>query len=235
MFTKHLATINNVRDILGETSWETFVSYPFTVTHRKLSLYSTPYDIVNHGTDRIVNGTARPYKGDRCVYTSAEDVRINIKDNTATKLYYAESTYANDTFTVTGATQEVDIGGAAYVNIDKTTLTDGSIYSVWTDADSTKEHFEYHDVSTPIDYSITDGVLTLPDDLDYWYAVTWGYDMRTNYGVVCMHKPDENNSAFAEYRDKYMVQSLQSVIFKGTLGAYVSKNFVTEEAPETGD
>lgn len=48
--------------------------------------YSTPYDIEK--SSFRTDTTAKPYHGDRCVYTSQSNVRINIKDPTANRLYY---------------------------------------------------------------------------------------------------------------------------------------------------
>lgn len=56
------------------------------VVNSKQPYGDSPYDIKN-GT--ITNGYARPYRGDKGIYTNLQDVKINIKEN-STKLYVRE-------------------------------------------------------------------------------------------------------------------------------------------------
>lgn len=59
--------------------------YRYTV-HTKTERNDSPYNITQ-GT--IVNGYARPYRGDKSTYTNLQDVKINIKEG-STKLYVRE-------------------------------------------------------------------------------------------------------------------------------------------------
>lgn len=130
-------------------------TYGYVVYNPK-SKRPIPYFGLENAT--ITNGSARPYKGDKSVYTSAEDtVKINIKNGAATVLYLQKAT---------GETINIPIAGAM-VDVKPYLDADG-IYYVYTNVDSVKESFEYV-VVTPITYTVDDHALTFSDN-DFWYA-----------------------------------------------------------------
>lgn len=144
----------------------------------------------------ITNGSARPYKGDGSVYTSKEDVKINIKDSSASRLYYQKFTGTfsrgrpSGSLTASGDPQYISItpGDTSAVLRTKTVngsytgveLEHGAVYGVWASVDSGQttapentEYFEWHDLAQePITYSYVDGVLVTDDE--FWYARGFG-------------------------------------------------------------
>lgn len=187
----------------------------------------TAYDIENY---QITNGSARPFRGDRCVFTSAESngVRINIRVNNATTLYYQECTYDPTTavFTPVGAIMQKAIDAYASeptsVNIDESTLGDGKFYCVYTDVDSTKEYFEYHVVNTET-WGKTDNNINFSRN-DFWYAMWWKTSETEtedeNVATVCL--PANADGDYTEFRKLCNPSAAASckMFFKGVLGAY---------------
>lgn len=148
----------------------------------------------------IVNGSARPYKGDKCVYTSAESVLINIK-NTSAKLLYLEDENGN--------VQSISINNTRMDVSDK--LNKSGIYYVYTDADSKKESFEYV-VVTPVSYKITNGVISFKSN-DFWYA--W-CDMAGTRANV----PSNSKGNYSEWSETFKMEDCLAIFYKGTYGAY---------------
>ena len=162
--------------------------------------YLTPYD-VEKSTIKTAS-TAKPYRGDRSVYTSANDVKINIKDATANRLYYQKFNVTctrgvPGTFTADGNPAYVDFepGTTQVVLRSKTTngtysgadLENGAVYGVWaslndaqTVAPSVLEHFEWHDVTQEtIEYSVSGGKLVT--DSVFWYCIAMAYNYADPY------------------------------------------------------
>ena len=175
-------------------------SYCYSCVHKTHSYVQ--YDI-EAGT--ITNGSARPYKGDRCVFTSAEDVLINIKDNAANRLYYQKFSVSyqygkpTSSFVAEDSPEYVPIESgetqvvlrSADVNNEHTgiELEDGAIYGVWASTDDSQatapenvEYFEWHDVSNPVTFVVEDGILRITNDVDFWYVVTSGHNHADAYG-----------------------------------------------------
>ena len=171
--------------------------YPYKVTPPVFS--DIPYDIT---TCSITNGSARPHRGDRSVYTSAMDVLINIKDPEATRLYYQRfdvdcSAGLPAVISPCGDTDYVEIApGTRQVNLHSAEAENGTykgvalencaVYGVWAsieDAQSTAptnvEFFEWHDLaSEAISYQVKDGAL-VTDDF-FWYVIVSASN-KTNY------------------------------------------------------
>ena len=172
----------------------------------------------------ITNGSARPYLGDWCVYTSEDNVRINICDSNANMLYVQKCNYSDGVFTPTQDEPiAISIGGSEYININKANLTNGGIYGVYTDVNSTKEYFEYR-VVTPFTYSYNDGVLSFSNNSDWWYACFDGnYTPNTYYQSL----PRISSGDYSSYKgvispcDNDHVNTPCVAFYKGTLGAYV--------------
>ena len=177
---------------------------------------SAPYDIAK--TD-IANGNARPYKGNKCVYTSAEDVKINIKAGTT--LYLQPMTYSGGTFTPIGDPTTFSVSTGSYT-IDKSNLTSGGIYGVKTNTD-VYEYFEYRDVSGGATMTVDNGNLVFKDGsnnaLTFWYAhfstsaVSEGYPMTIGY---------ESDGNYQDYVQVFTPTADGTVYFKGMLGAYAA-------------
>ena len=111
----------------------------------------TPYNVEDHVV--IVNGSARPYKGNQSVYTTGEAVKINIYDPDANRLYYQKFTVSTSRGIITSATpasgttpQYIDIepgeagrtvtlrssGSSSYTGEQ---LENGAVYGVWASVD----------------------------------------------------------------------------------------------------
>lgn len=148
-----------------------------------------PYDITGY---TIKNGSARPYRGDQSVYTSAMNVLINIKDPEATRLYYQKFDVLCDHGRLLSAipdgeakflfiepgTKRVSLRSATRENgmFTGAILENGAIYGVWaskgtrqSEAPDNVEFFEWYDLDKEtISYSVKDGAL-VTDDV-FWYA-----------------------------------------------------------------
>lgn len=175
----------------------------------------------------IVGGSARPYKGDKCVYTSKEDVLINIKDTTATTLYLMK--YG-------GSEVAIAINGVAQITLDKENQLDGNgIYYVYTDTDATRESFEYHEVET-IEYAMVNGVPVL-ESKDFWYIMfMMSGDPRANGKRSAMAQlPADDYSYLIQNGAK--CEYVHSIFRKGEYGAYAVPFVLTEtvedEVPPT--
>jgi hypothetical protein len=140
-------------------AWSYINPYIHAIHHDAEVGYPNAYNVVD-GT--ITNGTARPYRGDRGVYTSDDDLKINIKDSTATKCFVQRCSFDanNNTFTpTTNAVIAVDFSaGTKQITLDKSLLRDG-IYGVYTDKGDTMEYFEYR-TAPAATYSISDDNFT---------------------------------------------------------------------------
>ena len=162
-------------------------SYVYCVS--PIGFSDIPYDIARYS---IKNGSARPHRGDQSVYTSAMDVLINIKDTTATRLYFQQfhvtcshglpvsiSPYGNSHYVnIKPGTKQVVLRSATTGENTFTgaSLENGAIYGVWASdgalqksAPDNVEFFEWYDLSSEkVTYKVTDGAL-VTDDL-FWYA-----------------------------------------------------------------
>lgn len=218
-FVLRKATTNAGNPAGGARQYSYLYPYMYEVHHNGESNTMQGYDVVNGS---LTNGSARPYKGDRGVFTSDENVQINIKNN-ATTLYYQTATYnaSTDSFTLTGTRQSQSISGTVpySVNMNKSTLTDGSIYAVWTDTDDTKEYFEYH-VAPVVTYTASNDNFTfnVPSNV-FYYACWWQTSTEEGITEVVPYRADGD---YTGYRKVYNPQGSQGYMcFKGTLGAYM--------------
>ena len=175
----------------------------------------------------IANGTARPYRGDRCVYTSNDTILINIKDTSATTCYYQKCTYNATTkeFTLTDdpvKSVAVQTDDSYYAIIDKTTISDG-FWAVWTDVGTDKEYFEYHTAPT-VTYTYTPSTnfaftVNNVSNGEFWYALWWQDDTPSEETEIV---PYDENGDYSDYAKVYNPNGQQGyVFFKGALGAYV--------------
>lgn len=148
-----------------------------------------PYDISSY---TIKNGSARPFRGDQSVYTSAMNVLINIKDPEATRLYYQKFDARCDhgrllgispdgevhSLAIKPGTKRVSLRSATHADGTYTgvELENGAVYGVWAGTDALQggapdnvELFEWYDLAEEkVSYSVTDGTL-VTDDV-FWYA-----------------------------------------------------------------
>ena len=190
-----------------DNNYDHLYSYVWGITHNE-GVQPFPYDL-EKGT--ITNGSARPYRGDRSVYTSDMDIRINIKDNTATVLYYEPFSYDpdTDTFTSIGEAQSIAINGATYIDIPTEALTDGTIYGVYTDANTVVEYFEYREVKQ-VTYHLTDDNIEFSNNAgEFWYC-------------RCPSRfPYKTDGDYSVYRSAFNSWSINCTIFyKGIFGGY---------------
>lgn len=164
-------------------AWSYINPYIYAIHHDAEVGYPNAYNVVD-GT--ITNGTARPYRGDRGVYTSDDDVKISIKDSTATKCFVQRCSFdvSNNTFIpTTEAVITVDFSaGTKQIVLDKSLLRDG-IYGVYTDKGDTMEYFEYR--TAPV------ATYSMSDD-NFMFSVGTGENLlsdvviadKTNAGIV---------------------------------------------------
>ncbi len=172
------------------------------------------------------NGTARPYKGDKSVYTSAEAVKINIKDATATTLYYSK---CDTSLALTGTTYSKTFAAGTTQTAITEHLSDG-LWAVWTNKGNDKEYFEYHDVSNiAISVNVVDGnfVFDVSDDNPWWYVVVPMHSKKIGF-----YPPDDDSNFvsityevsgnYSDYLEYATYISGNCYFFrKGTFGAYV--------------
>jgi hypothetical protein len=199
----------------GAAGLDYYNNYGYVVHNprAKADMSLVPYADFDNAT--ITNGSARPYKGDKSICTSAEnEVKINIKNSSATILYLESEN---------GNIQQIPISDKS-VNVKPYLVEDG-IYYVYTDADSTKESFEYVTV-TAIPYTLTSNSLTF-DNNDFWYAdcnmagihyyqnADGTYEAR-NASVLANAKGDYSKW----FRNGNSITSVNAVFKKARYGAY---------------
>lgn len=189
----------------------------FAYTNEKAWNPSIPYDIEN---GIVTGGSVRPYKGDRCVYTSDEAVRINIKNADAATLLVRRYEMDEDgDLHQTADTFSVPIGVASYIDLDKSMLQDGGFYGVSTDMDQTAEYFEYHDVSAVRSYTVSDGNIVFTGTGEFWYAYMSpndrddetvseapyfiGYEDDGNYRRYTAYEGGPSKNGYVFYRGRF--------------------------------
>ena len=160
--------------------------YVYAVTHPEF--VDVPYDINEY---KIKNGSARPFRGDQSVYTSAMDVLINIKDPEATRLCFQEFEVECEHgmikhyhavgkpkyVRIQPDTKQVNLRSATVSGIySGAALKNGGIYGVWAsvgdrqkDAPDNVEFFEWYDLDKEsINYMIAENTLFTNDE--FWYV-----------------------------------------------------------------
>lgn len=202
----------------------------------KADMSTVPY--LKFAEAQITNGNARPYKGDKSVYTSDDKtVKINIKKANAKVLCLKKDGVLIESITIDGAS-EVDV---------KEYLPTSGIYSVYTDNDTKEESFEYVTV-TPIYYEITGNSLTFYDNKgnttnDFWYADCHfagihyfqnGVDENGNptYEKRNVSVPANANGNYSKwFTNGNTITEVNAIFKKGSYGAYVVPTYVkqTEE------
>lgn len=198
---------------------------------------------------RIVNGTARPYKGDKSVYTSEEAVLINIKASNASTLYLLKKGETNAVPVTINKRPQIDIK-------EQVEQKGTGVYYVYTDVDSIQESFEYVDI--PDGYALTweiekrkSLVIREPDgkpSRGFWYAQcgvaghpylydekkAWDTLNESDTPVLCAwpyktgeDSYDENgNNLYGEnaysrwFEGDKRITKVHAVFFKGQYGAY---------------
>ena len=156
---------------------------------------------------QIVNGSARPYKGNKSVYTSAEgSVKINIKDTNAAQLFLRHES---------GEEQIIVLDGSNQIDVFSKISKDG-IYYIYTNTDATRESFEFRTVE-PIRYKVVNGVLQL-NTKDFWYmAIHMRGNPVAGRSLVSV-LPEDDYSILC--RNGHFCEDVYAVFKKGTYGAY---------------
>lgn len=184
----------------------------------------------------ITNGSARPYRGDRSVMTNLTGVKINIHNNSATKLYlqkceyttvkriYESVPFAPGYFTPTNDSPiEKDINGADQITITDP-LVDGAFYGCYTDADDTMEYFEYHSVQAGT-YSKNESDFTFNVAKPFWYVIFSSAGQEQISGKnMYVSFPYADNDNYSKFRAAMNpADGIEGAVFyKGALGAYVA-------------
>lgn len=134
-----------------------------------------PY--LNFDDTEIINGSARPYKGDKSVYTSADEkVLINIKVAGAGTLYLTKDgnkvsteVYNRDPaeFAFSDGTKQIDVKAVCEA-------WGTGIYHVYTDKNSVRESFEYVKAKwSTYKHVETDAAGNVTSETEKKYALTW--------------------------------------------------------------
>lgn len=184
-------------------------NYGYAISYKKAN-GNVPY--ADFDDTAIVGGSARPYKGDRSVYTNNEPVLVNIKNGSIL------------TITKDGNSQTIDVTGLTQIDVTEYLDGDG-IYFVSTDADNIEESFEYHEVE-PITYDIKNGRI-LFSSADFWYASCYleGFPLFTEADgklqakVCCVPSREDNN--YRDWMKEGYFTSATVAFRKGEYGAYV--------------
>ena len=172
-----------IDDESGNTRTYRYINpYIHAIHHKDEKGYPNAYNVTDCV---IVNGAARPYRGDRSVYSSNNEVLINIKDSSATKCFVQRCTYDADTDAFTASNEDPVVisfsAGTKQIEIDKELLMDG-FYGVYTNTDSTMEFFEYR--TAPVaSYNMSDEnfVFKAGDDEN---LLKGPWDNKTSSGVT---------------------------------------------------
>lgn len=172
-------------------------------------------------TATVTGGDARPYRGDRSVYTSQMDsVLINIKNANAESLLLRNPS---------GGTHLIPINGATQIDV-KSYMSEDGIYYVSTDTSFTEESFEY--VSTePLTYKSVNGQISF-DRNDWWYVyVEFTPDRRNSYWPEKTKMVNVPCNADNDYRDWTAIGRFGKAYvayYKGQYGAYTVPCVATE-------
>ena len=214
-------------------SW--FDGYGYVAHHieAKANLELVPYEVAD---TTIVGGNARPYKGDKCVYTSEEEhVYINIKNSAAT-LYLRKGLYGEVMTIATGGADRVDV---------KPHLNGAGIYYVYA-INTTEESFEFV-IPGHVTITLDANGKIVSTEGDYWYMVTlmYGNDIYpgtppTNGSQCCIPMLDDYSGW---NRGNQYVQAVRAVFGKGEYGAYnipfdsatIDDGSDDDEEPDDGD
>lgn len=234
--------------IYAEPTYETkkdgskgaFVRYDYT-------FYDIPYDLF-HGSPTL--GEARPYMGDRSVCTTAQQmrigtdekgeaikadagcVRINIKNQNASRVIYQKCTYNQETdeFTLIGDPHTIYRAQSTdkYVLIPKDgseglgELGDG-FYAVWTDTSDIKEHFEYR-TANEVYCVVTENNLRFEDRTVTPAArlTDWWCSRLIKSSLIINHDKFEDYSDYVKTGNIYSGVVAGELYYKGVFGAYRS-------------
>lgn len=204
---------NELSTVYGHNNGDSyFDGYFFTAVHKKQNckLSNVPYG--DFDDVELVNGSARPYYGDKCVYTSAMDaVKINLHGDNINTLYIV--TPDEDVISTSTA-------GATVIDI-KSLLTVDGIYEVYTNIDATRESFEYITVE-PITVTLTDESVSFSDN-DFWYAncKVSGHELLDRGSEQACVEMHTNNDYSGWFRNNQKIDSVRAVFCKGVYGAYL--------------
>ena len=179
----------------------------------------------------FANGDARPYRGDKCVYTSADatagGVLVNIKNN-ATVLYIK---HPNGTVT------EMSVDAKTRVDVSGELSTSG-IYHIYTDTNETTESFEFV-VLPVIKAKVTENNIFVTDTggnpVEFWYILAdaeaknknvYDYAVDDGSGVIDRSKavniPYKESGDYKDWLERVNITGGMAYVFmKGTYGAYV--------------
>ena len=189
-----------------------YTDYGYNVYHHnaKGDLSNVPYADFDNWF--INDCTALPYKGDKCVYTSRENVLVNIKDESANTLYIR---FNDQTTEIPITAKRMDISD--HVKID-------GIYYIHTNIDSEKKSsFEFVNVNE-ITYHVGENNISFSDD--FWYAdfVYDGHILYRNNDGSYQHKgllvEYQENNDYSKFFTKGNPKYIEAVFKKGIYGAY---------------
>lgn len=166
----------------------------------------------------VANGNARPHRGNKSVYTSNDDIVINVKAGET--LYIQKMDYSGGVFTPSGnpITLQVTTGANTLPSEIKEQLEDGTIYGISTNTDTELyEYFEYHIVDD-IQLSVENNNYVFSRN-DFWYAFFSSGATVEDRAISIGHEDDAD---YREYADVVTITGNGTAFYKGTLGAYTA-------------
>ena len=220
----------------------------YTARHLRQNgnLKNLPYATFDDTT--VLNGYARPYKGDRCVFTSKEQIRINLQDDCGDTLFIQSKDTGNyiaisiadklvtdyyrdpDTGEIVkdkNTGQPIKSGQHVIVN---DSLEDG-IYYVYTSRTSISDEFPENEIESFEYVNITnDPVVMIADDGksitfnagEFWYAVCEvGKNPLLDRGkeLACVeYRKNEDYSRWFE--NGQVIENCWAIFYKAQYGAY---------------
>lgn len=190
----------------------------YTARHKYQTFKLSTLPYADFDETILTNGSARPYKGDKCVYTSAEEtVKVNLHGNGIDNIILEKPSgnivnIAVDVNAETAETTEtVDV---------KSYLDEYGVYKVSTNISDVQESFEYVNVQS-ITVTITNNNITF-DRNDFWYAlinVDGHWKLSRSNEIACLES--RTNGDYSNwFRDGMSIKDCLAVFYKGVYGAY---------------
>ena len=199
----------------------------YTARHKrqKGDLDALPY--ADFGDTVITNGSARPHKGDKCVYKAGEQIQINLYhgDNDVDRIrhLYLETPSEVLDIEVDPSANSIDV--ADYVG-------EPGIYNVSTDLSSVKESFEFvYSPSVDVVINATDNTMEFlgPEDFEFWYALceVGGDELLDRGGEIACVEYEKSKDYSKWFENGHTVKDCQAIFCKGQYGAYTCDISVT--------
>lgn len=187
----------------------------YTARHKYQTFKLSTLPYADFDETILTNGSARPYKGDKCVYTSAEEtVKINLHGDGINNIILEKP--SGNIVNIA-----VDVNAETIETVDvKSYLDEYGVYKVSTNISDIQESFEYVNAQS-ITVTITNNNITF-DRNDFWYAlinVDGHWKLSRSNEIACLES--RTNGDYSNwFRDGMSIKNCLAVFYKGTYGAY---------------